>query len=134
MTGGDITELTFNHETLGTGVLFIKSDEDGELDFGGYRSSDEEKSLDTGSNMIDVMTLSRWAASCVVASDLTNPDHMAKLVLLASNPLLATWTITHISGAVYRGKGKPVGDLKQATKAGTIQLKISGGSQLKQVA
>lgn len=133
MVGGDITELTFNHPTLGTGTLFVKSDEDSELDTGGYRSADEEKGVATNGDMIDGMSLSRWSASFVVASDLTNPDHLQKIVALAKHPLPATWTISHISSAVYRGKGKPVGDVKQALKASTIQLKIAGGGEAKLV-
>jgi hypothetical protein len=132
--GGDITELTFNHPTIGTGVLFVKSDEDSELDLGGYRSTDEEKGIDTGGNMIDIMTLSRWMASFVVAGDLTSRGDLEKLTSLAKDPVTAQWTITHISGAIYQGNGKPVGDVKQAMKAATIALKISGGGQCKKVA
>lgn len=134
MTAGDITELTYNHPTEGTGVLFVKSDEESELDPGGYRSADEEKSIDSGGNMIDVMTLSRWSATFVVAGDLTTREDLEKLVALASNPVLAVWTITHISGAIYRATGKPVGDVKQALKAGTVQLKVAGGGKAEKVA
>lgn len=132
--GGDVTELTFNHPTLGNGVLFVKSDEDSELDTGGYRSADEEKGIDTGGNMIDTMTLSRWSSSFVVAGDMTTREDLEKLVDLASNPVQAVWTITHISGVIYQGTGKPVGDVKQALKAATIQLKVAGGGKLKKVA
>jgi hypothetical protein len=132
--GGDITELTFNHPTLGTGVLFVKSDEDSELDLGGHRSADEDKGVDTGGNMIDVMTLSRWSATFVVAGDLTTREDLEKITNLAKDPVLAVWTITHISGTIYRAAGKPVGDVKQAMKAATIQLKISGGGVAKKVA
>jgi hypothetical protein len=133
MTGGDIEELTYNHPTLGTGVFDVKSDEDSELDLGDYKSADEEKSISSSGEMIDIMTKSRWSASCVVASDLTNPNHLAKLQALMSSPVLAVWTITHISGAIYRGKGKPVGDLKQGVKPSTVQLKLAGGGKLAQV-
>jgi len=131
--GGDVTELTFNHPTQGTGVLFVKSDEDSELDTGGYRSADEEKSVDTSGEMIDVMTLSRWGCTFVVAGDLTTRQDLEKLVALAGDPVQAVWTITHISGSIYRGKGKPVGDVKQALKAATIALKIGGGGKAEQV-
>jgi len=133
VTGGDVTELTFNHPTQGTGVLFVKSDEDSELDTGGYRSTDEEKSVDTSGEMIDVMTLSRWGCTFVVAGDLTSRKDLEKLVALAGDPVLAVWTITHISGAIYRAKGKPVGDVKQALKAATIALKIAGGGKAEPV-
>lgn len=129
VVGGDITELSFNHPTIGSGVIFVKSDEDSELDTGGYRSSDEEKSIDTGGNMIDVMTLSRWSATFVAAGDLTTRKDLEKLVSLAESRVVAVWTITHISGAIYRASGKPVGDVKQALKNATIQLKIAGGGK-----
>lgn len=129
VTGGDIIELTFNHPTIGTGVLFVKSDEDSELDLGGYRSSDEEKSIDSGGNMIDILTLSRWSLTAVIAGDLTDREDLEKLVALTSDPVAAVWTITHISGNIYKASGKPVGDVKQALKAATIQLKVAGGGK-----
>jgi hypothetical protein len=131
--GGDITDLTFNHPTLGTGTLLCKSDEDSELDLGGYRSSDEEKGIDTGGNMIDTMTLSRWSATFSIAGDLITREELEKLTALTKDPVPAVWTISHISGAVYRGSGKPVGDIKQGMKAATIALKIAGGGSLKKV-
>lgn len=134
VVGGDITEMTFNHPTVGTGVIFAKSDEDSELDLGGYRSADEEKGVDTGGNMIDTLTLSRWSATMVVAGDLTVREDLEKLVSLTESPVPATWTITHISGAIYQGIGKPVGDIKEALKAATIQLKVAGGGKARKVA
>jgi hypothetical protein len=129
VVGGDIIEATYNHPTIGTGVLLPKADEDSELDLGGFRSSDEEKGIDGGGNMIDTMTRSRWGASMVIAGDLNTREDLEKLVALAESPVLAVWTITHISGAIYRGSGKPVGDIKEAMKNATIQLKIAGGGK-----
>lgn len=133
MVGGDITEITFNHPTLGSGVLFVKSDEDSELDLGGYRSADEEKGIATNGDMIDTMTLSRWMASATLASDLTDANHLKKVTDMASHPLPASWSVSHISGAVYRGNGKPVGDVKQAVKGSTLPLKISGGGKMEKI-
>lgn len=130
---GDLTEAAFNHPTLGSGVLFFKSDEDSELDTGGYRSADEDKGVDSGGNMIDVLTLTRWSATGVVAGDLTQRKDLEKLSALASHPVPASWVISHISGVSYRAVGKPVGDVKQALKAGTIQLKLAGGGQAEQI-
>ncbi len=132
--GGDIVEATFNHPTIGQGVLFAKSDEDSELDLGGYRSADEEKGVDTGGNMIDTMTNSRWSATMVVAGDVITREDLEKLTSLTKDPVPAVWTITHISGAIYQGNGKPVGDVKENLKAATIQLKIAGGGECKKIA
>jgi hypothetical protein len=132
--GGDITEVSFNHPDLGSGILFVKSDEDSELDLGGYRSSDEEKGVDGGGNMIDTMTRSRWYAQFVVAGDLTTREDLEKLSALAAHPVEADYTISHISGNAYRGKGKPVGDVRQALKAATIQIKVAGGGVARKIA
>jgi hypothetical protein len=126
VVAGDIVEVTFNHPTIGSGTVFVKSDEDSELDLGGYKSSDDEKGIDSGGNMIDTMTQSRASATMMVSGDLQIREDLEKLQALTADPVLATWTIEHISGAIYQMQGKPVGDVKQALKGATIQLKIAG--------
>jgi hypothetical protein len=133
VVGGDIKEITFNHPTIGVAIFFPKSDEDSELDLGGYKSGDEEKGIDGGGNMIDTMTLSRWGATMVIAGDLALRDDLIKLQSMMSSPILSTITVDHISGGIFRGTGKPVGDLKEALKGATIQLKVAGGSNLKKI-
>lgn len=132
--GGDVLEAAFNHPTLGSGVLFPKSDEDCEIDLGGNRSADEEKAVDTAGNMIDTITKSRWYVSVTIAGDTQVREDLEKLTALAADPVLATWTFTHISGSIYQGLGKPVGDVRQAMKAATIALKLAGGGVLKKIA
>ena len=39
--------------------------------------------------------------------------------------ILGDWTITSINGAVYGGKGKPVGDLQGNTNTSLITLKLA---------
>lgn len=133
IVGGDVKEVTYSHPEIGSGSIFVKSDEDSELDLGGYKSVDEEKSIDSGGNMIDIMTLSRWSATFVVAGDLMVRKELEKLSSLMRSTVPAVWTITHVSGAIYRGIGKPVGDLKQVLKASTIQLKVAGGGEASSV-
>ena len=130
MTGGDLVEITFNHPNEGTGVLFAKADEEAELNLGGNRTADEAKSVATSGQNIKVVTRDRWHLSFVLATDLTSADHLDKLSRMAGSPNDGTWTFSHISGAVYRGLGGPVGDVNAAMKASTTQLKISGGGQL----
>lgn len=133
IVGGDIKEITFNHPTIGTAIFFPKSDEDSEIDLGGYKSSDEEKGVDGGGNMIDTMTLSRPSATMVIAGDMALRDDLIKLQAMMSSPVLSTITIDHVSGAIFRGTGKPVGDLKEAMKGATIQLKVAGGGTFKKI-
>jgi hypothetical protein len=132
--GGDILEVSFTHPTLGSGTFRTKSDEDGEYDKGGFRSADEDKGVASDGTMIDTMSRNRWSVSCVIASDLVTNEDLEKLTQLAANPVPAVWTFQHVSLAVYRGSGKPVGDIKHQTKAATVQLKLSGGGELKKVA
>lgn len=133
-TGGDISELTFNHPTLGSGVIYPKANEDNTFDLGGYRSEDDESMIDGAGNMIDKINQRRWNAEMTVAWDMNKDLTLEKLVELAASPVLARWTITHINGSIYVGTGKPVGDLAGNGNASTIPLKIAGGSRLKKQA
>jgi hypothetical protein len=131
--GGDIIEAAFNHPTLGSGVLFPKANEDSTLDLGGFRSDDGEDGIDGSGEMIDKMTRKRWGAEMVVAWDNNSRQELEKAVAMANSPVQATWTISHVSGAVYKGKGKPVGDLKGSALNATFPLKLAGGSILKKI-
>jgi hypothetical protein len=133
VVGGDLSEITFNHPTLGSGTIFVKVNEDSTFDLGGFRSEDDEKGLDSGGNMIDVMTRSRWSVESVAAWDMNVREDLEKVTQMAESPEVAQWTISHINGAVYQASGKPVGDLKGAGKSATFPLKLSGGGKLKKI-
>lgn len=130
-TGGDIKEITFNHPTLGSGTIFPKAAEDNTFDLGGYRSDDDDNMIDGAGNMIDKMNLKRWCFEGTIAWDMNIAGDLEKLVALASSPMQASWTFSHINGTVYGGTGKPVGDLKGNGNAATFPIKISGGGILK---
>lgn len=132
--GGDITEITFNHPTVGSGTIFPKSAEDSTFDLGGFRSNDDGNMIDGGGNMIDQMNRVRWSFESTVAWDMNVDETLEKLVSLASSPDQADWTFTSINGTIYGGKGKPVGDLQGNGNAATFALKISGGGTLKKIA
>ena len=51
--GGDILEITFNHPTLGSGIIFPKAAEDSTFDLGGFRSNDDAAGVDGSGEMID---------------------------------------------------------------------------------
>lgn len=131
--GGDIIEAAFNHPTLGSGVIFPKANEASTFDLGGFRSDDSDDGVDGSGEMIDKMSRKRWGAEMVVAWDNNNRQELEKVVLQAASPVPATWTITHISGAVYKGTGKPTGDLKGDALNATFPLKLQGGSILKKI-
>jgi len=125
--GGDIIEISYNHP-LGSGVLSPKASEDNEYDFGGVRTNDDEAMVTSKGEAIYSMNAKRWSASAVVASDMNVRQEYEKMVAIAGSLDEATWTFLHINGTTYKGKGKPVGDLKLNVNQSTFSLKISGGS------
>lgn len=130
---GIIKEITVNHATLGSHVFFPKASEDSTIDPGGYRSADDAGMIDGGLNMIDQMNPVRWSVECPVAWDQVNRKDLDFAVKLASSPVEGEYTFTHISGTIYGGKGKPVGDLQGNGNTGVFTLKVSGGGVLKTI-
>lgn len=131
--GGDITEMTWNHPTLGSGVIFPKAAEASSFDLGGFRSNDDANMIDGAGNMIDQISRVRWSVEVPVAWEQLDGNTLNTLSNLAGSPVQADWTFTSLNGAVYQGKGKPVGDMIGDGMASNIPLKISGGGRLKQL-
>lgn len=129
-TGGDITEITYNHPTLGSGTLYPKAKEDSTLNHGGFRSEDDENGVDGSGRMIDKMSRGRWSVECVVGWDNNVAKELEAVVKMAKSSVEADWTFTHVSGQVYGATGKPVGNLNGAMAAATFQLKVAGGGEL----
>jgi hypothetical protein len=132
--GGDILEVTYNHEIEGSGTIFCKSNEDGTLDPGGLRTNDDANSVTGNGRMINQMNRVLASFEGTIAWDMTDRDELAKLAKLAASPILADWTISSVSGAIWGGKGKPVGDIQGNTNTALIKLKLAFESQLKQIA
>lgn len=139
MTGGDITEISFNHPTLGSGTFFPKANEDDTYDLGGFRSDDDQDMVAGNGDMIDKINRKRWFVEATIAGNLNSSNNsnassdLELLRLLASSPVLGDWAISHISGTVWKGKGKPVGDIQENVNAATIGFKVSGGGLLKKI-
>jgi hypothetical protein len=131
--GGDIIEITWNHPTLGTGVLYPKAAEDTTFDLGGLRSADDANMIAGNGEMIDQMNRVRWSFEGTIANDMNTRNDAEKMVALAGSPVLADWTLTHINGTVWGGTGKPVGDIQPNGNAATFTLKISGSGVLKKI-
>ncbi len=129
-TGGDIVEVTYNHPTLGSGVLLPKAGEDSTYDLGGIRSSDDAQMIDGGGRIMDQLNRARWSFEVVISAGVG--DNTQEIVTaLAGSPETADWTITNINGRVYAGNGKPVGDLTVNGNTSQMTLKLSGGGVLK---
>lgn len=131
--GGDLIEITYNHPTLGSGVIFPKASEDSTFDLGGFRANDDANMIDGGGNMIDQLNRVRWSMESTIAWDMNSRTELEKLTALSASPVQADWTFSHINGTVYGGKGKPVGDMQGNGNAATFSLKISGGGVLKKI-
>lgn len=129
-TGGDILEISYKHPTLGAGTWFPKSNEDGTVDPGGYRSTDDANMITGDGQMIDQINRVRWSFEGVVSWDMDSADELAQARRLAASPVLADWTITHINGTVWGGKGKPVGDVQGSTNSPQMSIKLAGGGLL----
>ncbi len=133
-TGGDIREITYNHPTIGAGSLQCKSNEDGTLDFGGFRANDDDNSV-TGDGSMIVQLNKRLGSfeTPPIAWDMVDADELDKLVQLSESPVLADWTIQSISGAIWGGKGRPVGDIQGNTNTAQIGLKLAFEGKIKKI-
>lgn len=130
---GDIKEISYKHPTLGSGTWFPKSGEDGTVDFGGIESNDDTGMVTSDGQIIDQMNYKRWSFESSVAWDMVATDELAQAKKLAASPVMSDWTFTHISGAIWGAKGKPVGGVQGSTNAGTMKVKLSGGGKLAKI-
>jgi len=130
---GDITTLNYSHPTLGSGVLYAKAGEESTYSLGGIRTEDDVNSIDGGGQSIDVMKRERWFFEVPISWDMNDKEELEKLSQMAASPVPGDWTVSHINGIIYGGKGKPVGDVNGNGGAGTIAVKISGGGILKKI-
>lgn len=131
--GGDIIEVTYNHPTLGSGVLFVKVAEDSTWDLGGVRAADDKQGITGSGESIKIMNNSRWQFGCTVAWDMNERNDLEKMLAMAGNPVDADWTITHINGTVWGGKGAPVGDMEGNGNSATFELMLQGSGKLKKI-
>jgi hypothetical protein len=132
--GGDITEITWNHATLGSGVLRIKGSEDNTYDLGGVRGNDDDNQVTGVGDKIRQLNTKGWNVNVTVAWDMNVNLDLEKINALAADPVEAEWTITSINGSIYGGFGAPVGDLVGNVNNATFPLKIAGGRKLEKKA
>ena len=130
---GDIIEITYNHPTLGTGVLYPKSNEDNTYDLGGFRSEDDVNMIDGSGTIIDKINRVRWSLETTISWSMESLEELRRVSELAESTQLAEWTITHASGAVHKGLGKPVGEYQANGNAATFTLKLAGSGTLRKI-
>lgn len=132
-TGGDILEITYNHPTLGTGSWKPKAAEDSTFDLGGFRGNDDDNQVDGGGAKIRQLNRRGWSFEGVVAWDGNLTNELDQATRLAGDPVEADWTITHVNGTVWGGKGAPVGDIQGNGNTATMEIKLAGGDRLKKI-
>lgn len=131
--GGDIEEIVCKHAVLGDFRFQAKSNESFTIDPGGLRSNDDSGMITGGGTFIDQINRVRWSVEGPIAVDDQSENEFKGLRDLAQSEELGTWTVSHINGTVWRGQGKPVGDLQSDTNTAQMTLKISGSGVLETI-
>jgi len=100
------------------------------MDRGGYRNNDDANQITGGGQAIFQKNRVRWSFEGPVLVDFTEGATVEKLAESSED---GVWIITHISGAIYQGKGQIVGDLQPDTNSAQMSLKVSGGGKLEKL-
>jgi hypothetical protein len=129
---GDVDEIVCQH-TLGEFRFSPKANEDFTVDKGGIRANDDASQVTSNGQMMSQLNRVRWSFEGPIAVDTISDNELTNLASLAAHPDLGVWTFSLLSGSIYKGKGRPVGDLQTATNAGTMTLKVAGGGQLEKI-
>lgn len=132
-TGGDLLEITCNHPTLGNFTFATKSNESYTMDPGGKRSNDDANMITGNGDFIDQVNQVRWSFEGPLMADFASGNEVENLPLLAESSELGTWTFSHISGVVFRGRGKFVGDISIDTNTAQLTAKLAGGGKLEKL-
>lgn len=125
--GGDILEITYNHPTLGSGVLHPKSGEDNSYFPGGIITGSDENMIDGSGAPIWQKNRKRGFFEVVCANDQNLGQEFEKIIALSADPVAADWTFTNINGTVYGGSGKPVNIADANLNQATFTLRVEGG-------
>lgn len=131
--GGDIIEIVCQHPTLGEFRFAPKANESFTFDLGGIRANDDTSQITGAGEAIYQMNRVRWMFEGPVAIDFLSGNEMENLPKLSSDAEQGIWTISNIGGNIWKGKGRPVGDLQQDTNAATMTLKVSGSGKLEKL-
>jgi len=125
---GDITEITYSHPTIGSGVFFPKSAEGNTYDPGGIRNSDDANAIAGDGSLI--VTKNRVAGffEVMIEDDMNVRGDALILAQLAADTVAADYTFSVINGSVFACSGIPVGDINPDVNSGTFTLKIVSGN------
>jgi len=134
-TGGDLIEVVITSATTGSLRLDPKGSEDADIDIGGYVNADSDDSVTGSGSNIVVKNRKRWSVPVPPCGWSLEPDTLIELQLKADEIAEQTFVFTFIDGAVFKGTGAIVGDIKGNKNAGLINsFKCSGGGKLERIA
>lgn len=122
--GGDILEISFSNDSVGSGTFFAKSGESHTFDLGGLRN---EVTTDGAGNPITKKNVVPWKMEVTLSRDV---DTAEKINELAASLVPTTWDISHANGRTYTGVGTPTGDIAEDGNEATIPLTVHGGGKL----
>ncbi|MCH9621002.1 MAG: hypothetical protein S4CHLAM20_04160 [Chlamydiia bacterium] len=131
--GGDIIEITYNHPTLGSGSFFPKSEEDGTIDPGGFRTADEDNGVTGSGDAIYKKNRKRWSVEITSRWDANKANDLERLNLLSNSSIESTLTFELANGTVWKGQGMPVGDVQGSSNEATMSVKFAGGGFLEKI-
>jgi len=130
MIAGDITQVTYNHPTLGTGTFYPVANTDNTFNTGTFKKDDNKNGIDGGGRAIVQMSRQRWQFKCTISWDMNNTEEMETISAMMNNPEPATWTVSHINGSIYNGVGHAVGDNDANGNTAQIDLMVQGSGSL----
>lgn len=125
-SGGDVLEVVCKH-SLGTFRFQVKGNEDVTINPGGLRANDDDDAITGAGEMIDQVNRKRPSFDIPnVACDFSSENETKNLPLLAASAELGIWTVSLVTGVIWKMKGKPVGDLNFTTNNPQMPLKVAG--------
>jgi hypothetical protein len=131
--GGDIIEAVCSHATLGDFRFSPKANESFTLDPGGIRNDDDSGNVTGGGDQIIKKNRVLWSLEGPLAVDFASNYETESLLALMEDPEPGVWTLTHISGTIWKGKGIPAGDYQPDTNTAQVTIKVVGGGKLEKI-
>lgn len=131
--GGDIIEAVCSHPTLGDFRFSPKANESFNLDPGGLRNDDDSSNVTSGGEQIIKKNRILWSLEGPIAVDFQSDYETDSIIKLMESPEAGVWTLTHISGTIWKGKGVPVGDYAPDTNTAQANLKVAGSGKLEKI-
>src|ERR1043165_7726539 len=111
-TGGDVTEVSFSNEDVGTGFWDPVSGEDSTIVLGGYENEDNG-AVSASGKLIVSKNRKPGSFSLPFANDMNaGTPEFEQAKALQNSTKETTFTIAFINGAVYRGQGVIVGTVE----------------------